>query len=99
MPEGPEIRREGDLVAKRLVGKVIHEVFFGLKRLKRYRKFLIGKKVIKVMTHGKAMMIHFEGGKVLYSHNQLYGKWYVTTVGHSPDTNRTLRISLSTHKH
>ena len=99
MPEGPEIRREGDLIAKRLVGKVIQEAFFGLKRLNRYKKFLIGKKVIKVMTHGKAMMIHFEGGKVLYSHNQLYGKWYVTTLGNSPDTNRTLRISLSTHKH
>ena len=39
MPEGPEIRREGDLIAKRLVGKVIQEAFFGLKRLNRYKKF------------------------------------------------------------
>jgi len=99
MPEGPEIRREADLIAKRLVGKVIQRIFFGLTRLEPYRTSLIGKTIIQVVTHGKAMMIYFEGGKILYSHNQLYGKWYVSTIGNTPNTNRTLRICLSTDKH
>ena len=76
MPEGPEIRLAADKVAKVLVGHDIVEVEFGLSRLSRFEKYLTGAAVTAVDTRGKAMLTRFDNGLTLYSHNQLYGKWF-----------------------
>lgn len=94
MPEGPEVRREADMIARAIQGHALKDVYFGLPRLKRHRKSLVGATVTQVTTRGKALLIFFDTGAVLYSHNQLYGRWYVTR-GLRPKTNRTLRVELS----
>jgi formamidopyrimidine-DNA glycosylase len=76
MPEGPEIRLAADKVARVLVGDDIIEVGFGLARLSRFEKSLSGSTVTAVDTRGKAMLTRFDNGLTLYSHNQLYGKWF-----------------------
>ncbi len=76
MPEGPEIRRAADEVAKVLVNHDIVEVQFGLARLSRFAKNLTGAAVTAVDTRGKAMLTRFDNGLTLYSHNQLYGRWF-----------------------
>tara|TARA_R110002110_G_scaffold205066_7_gene417269 strand:+ start:425571 stop:426401 length:831 start_codon:yes stop_codon:yes gene_type:complete len=96
MPEGPEIRRAADEVAAVLEGKAVQQVRFGQPRLRHLARKLRGHRVTEIETRGKAMLTHFEHGLTLYSHNQLYGVWYVC-AGHSlPSTTRSLRVLLQT---
>ena len=99
MPEGPEIRRAADKVARVLVGNTVEHVAFGLPRLRRFEKRLSGSAVTAVDTRGKAMLTRFDNGLTIYSHNQLYGRWYTARRPRYPKTNRQLRIELCTSTH
>jgi endonuclease-8 len=77
MPEGPEIRIAADKVQKALTAYNIGEVWFAFPQLKHYEELLQGARVKRVDTKGKAMLIRFDNGYTIYSHNQLYGKWYI----------------------
>ncbi len=94
MPEGPEIRRAADRVAAAIAGQTATEVFFAFDELKRFEPILTGRRVIEVTTRGKAMLTRFSGGLSVYSHNQLYGRWYVSRIGRMPSTNRLLRFAV-----
>lgn len=96
MPEGPEIRIEADKIAKAIVGEPLEEVYFGQRKLKQFSKQLRGTFVTAVDTQGKAMLTRFSNSLSLYSHNQLYGRWYVRDRGKLPNTARTLRVGLHT---
>ena len=99
MPEGPEVRREADRIAAVLEGRPLQKVQFELARLKRFESTIARQVVSAVRTHGKALIIHFDGGLSMYSHNQLYGKWMVRKRGNLPVTNRALRVALHTADH
>jgi endonuclease-8 len=99
MPEGPEIRIAADGVASVLQGKTLSAVYFGLHDLQRFEERITGGKVTAVDTRGKAMLTRFDNGLVLYSHNQLYGRWYTTRRPNMPDTKRSLRVALHTNTH
>ncbi len=96
MPEGPEIRRAADRIAAILQDQIIERVWFGLPALKPFEKRLTGTRLIEVETRGKAMLNHFDNGLSIYSHNQLYGRWYCLAKGEVPDTSRQLRLRLET---
>ena len=96
MPEGPEIRREADAIAKAVAGKPLVELELGLPVLRSFHDELFESHVTAVDTHGKAMLTRFACGLTLYSHNQLYGRWYVRKRGQGPRTNRSLRVGLHT---
>lgn len=95
MPEGPEIRKTAIHIAKALLGQRV-EVQFELPRLKPWQDELDGQSVVDVTSHGKALLIRFDNDLTLYSHNQLYGVWYVRKSGSWPKTNRQLRVRLDT---
>lgn len=99
MPEGPEIRRAADRLAKVVQGRVIERVEFGLPRLQEFEGMLSGVKVNELETRGKALLTHFDNDLTLYSHNQLYGRWYVVKRDRPPKTNRSLRVALHTETH
>ena len=99
MPEGPEIRLAAERIAKVLVGSEIVDVSLSFPELRRFEKRLKGATVIAVDTRGKAMLTRFDNGLTLYSHNQLYGRWYTTTHNRMPDTGRSLRVALHTASH
>jgi endonuclease-8 len=99
MPEGPEIRREADRLAAVLTGRRLDAVSFGLPSLERYAGTLTGCRVDAVDTRGKALLTRFDNGLTLYSHNQLYGRWYVRRRSDYPRTNRSLRVALHTAQH
>lgn len=99
MPEGPEIRRAADRVAGVLVGRVVEEARLHLPALARRAGKLSGRTVTAVDTRGKAMLTRFDNGLTLYSHNQLYGRWYVTKRPRMPRTQRQLRVELHTATH
>ncbi len=50
----------------------------------------------KVTTLGKALMLIFDDGARVYTHNQLYGRWMFSASDRRPDTGRQLRLALST---
>jgi len=99
MPEGPEIRLAADKVARVLVDHRVETVGFGLPQLKRFERQLSGNIVTAVETRGKAMLTRFDNGLTIYSHNQLYGRWYTLRRPRMPRTSRQLRIELCTQTH
>jgi len=99
LPEGPEIRIAADRVAKVLVGRRLERVELALPRLAAFRRRIEGARVEAVDTRGKAMLTRFDNGLTLYSHNQLYGRWYVRPRGQLPRTGRSLRVALHTAEH
>jgi endonuclease-8 len=96
MPEGPEIRRAADRVADAIGGARALEVRFGLDRLRHHEVELCNHLVERVRTHGKAMLIDFDCGRTIFSHNQLYGRWYTGTPDETPTTHRSLRLAIRT---
>jgi len=98
MPEGPEIRQAADQIAAALVDRRVTEMFFAFDRLKPYESELVGHCVTAVRTRGKGMVICFSNQLYIYSHNQLYGRWYVRNHHSYPQTNRQLRLAIHNAK-
>jgi len=94
MPEGPEIRLAADEVANILKGRKTTDVFFGQEHLVKFENQLKGQKVIDVQSRGKAILTIFDNDRVIYSHNQLYGKWLTVKRGEIPDSSRQLRLAI-----
>ncbi len=96
MPEGPEIRLAADRVSAALVGRQIRKAMLTPAPLRHFGSRISGTRVNAVDTRGKAMLTRFDNGLTLYSHNQLYGRWYVTPRNKPPATSRSLRVALHT---
>lgn len=96
MPEGPEIRRAADALAEAVVGKPLRSVHFAPPALQPYEDELVGQCIESITPHGKALLIRFDGGLTMYSHNQLYGIWKVAAAGKRPTTTRSLRVAFET---
>ena len=94
MPEGPEIRRIADALEKQVAGRVIDRIYFGLDSLKQWEQRLAGVKIKKIETYGKAMVTCLDNELYIYSHNQLYGRWYFCNTGDYPDSKRQLRVAI-----
>lgn len=96
MPEGPEIRREADAIENAVASQPLVELYLGLPGLRHFHDELFESRIVRVDTHGKAMLTRFSCGLTLYSHNQLYGRWLIRKRGTLPRTSRTLRVGLHT---
>ena len=94
MPEGPEIKRAADKIAAAIVDRPLREVWFAFEHLKPYAAGLTQQRIVAVETHGKAMLIRFDNGLTIYTHNQLYGIWLVRPVYDFPQTTRQLRLAI-----
>jgi len=79
-------------------GSPLAEVWFAFDHLKPASKVLEGQRLRGVRTLGKALLIEFEQGQTIYTHNQLYGRWMFSAADRRPDTGRQLRLALSTEK-
>lgn len=99
MPEGPEIRRAADRLANVLVDRPLTSVWFRFPHLQARIEAQTPARVASVRAWGKALLIEFDDGRTLYSHNQLYGRWYLRRAGNRPRTGRELRVVLETEQH
>jgi len=99
MPEGPEIRRAADKIAKAIKDKTAKELFFGQDHLKPFEKILRGNKVLAVESRGKAILTRFSNGLNIYSHNQLYGCWHTGSAYEFPNNSRQLRLAIHNDTH
>ena len=98
MPEGPEIRLEADKIGRAVAGRPTTKVWFAFEELHPDGERLTGQTVESVTSKGKALLTRFDDGTVIYSHNQLYGRWYVKPAGETPKTGRQLRLLIETEK-
>lgn len=99
MPEGPEIKLAADEIAAAIAGRVAETVYFAFEHLKDFEAMLNGQTVTGVEARGKAILTRFDNGLNIYSHNQLYGKWFIRPAYNYPDTNRQLRLAIhNSHK-
>lgn len=96
MPEGPEIRRAADRLAEAVAGEPLVRAWFAFPALKPFEACLAGRRIESVTSRGKAMLVRFDHGWTMYSHNQLYGLWKVAEPGEPPETQRSLRVALET---
>lgn len=96
MPEGPEIRRAADRLSAAVAGQPLATAWFHFPELKRHQRTLVGRRILAIEPHGKALLTHFDHGLTLYSHNQLYGVWKIAPAGQRPDSARSLRVALET---
>ncbi len=98
MPEGPEIRRAADRLARAMEGERAIKISFSQTPLKRHQKALKNHRIIRIRPRGKALLTQFDNGLTIYTHNQLYGRWVVTEPGVRPDTRRELRIAIESKR-
>ena len=98
MPEGPEIQIACDKVARIVVGHPLKRVHIPWPPLSDYETEWTGHTVEKMEARGKALLFHFDCGDVLYTHNQLYGRWLTRRKPEQPKSNRTLRLAFYTEK-
>lgn len=96
MPEGPEMYRVAQRVAAAVAEAPLSEIWFAFPHLQSRAAVLCGQRVRRVETLGKALLIRFDSGHVIYTHNQLYGRWLFSAPDRRPDTRRQLRLALST---
>jgi endonuclease VIII len=73
----------------------LEEVWFAFDQLKSWSPRLEGQRLAGVDTCGKALLLKFEDGTTIYTHNQLYGRWLFSATDRRPDTGRQLRLALS----
>ena len=107
MPEGPEVHREADRIRRALVGRRAEGVWFASPGLAPMGPRLAGREVLEVRARGKALLIDFAGRgqdarrdrRSIYSHNLLYGRWYVRRRGQAPKTRRSLRLAIDNAEH
>ena len=98
MPEGPEIRRAADELDRALRGHTVRRVFFSFDHLKPFAPILAGHCIEAVTARGKAILTRFDHDWIIYSHNQLYGRWMVSADETPPQTSRRLRLALHTDR-
>ena len=96
MPEGPEIRRAADQISKKIVGKEIHSLNLIYPPIVEFQEILQQSQIESITTRGKAMLIRFDCGLSMYSHNQLYGRWTVNRRSTQMKWNRSLRVEFLT---
>ena len=83
MPEGPEVRKYADALDAVLTGRNIVSLEARTKDAKRWlqenEQRLIGRRVERVVSHGKHLVGYIEDGFFFHSHLMMWGRWQ--TIG------------------
>jgi endonuclease VIII len=79
MPEGPEVRKYADALDKTLAGRTIKtfsaRTRVARKWLEERGDQLHGRLVTRVVSHGKHLIGHIQGGFYFHSHLMMWGRW------------------------
>ncbi len=98
MPEGPEVRKYADSLHAVLAGKPIKAFEARTREAKAWLKenvtSLIGRRVLRVTSHGKHLLGFVQGGYYFHSHLMMWGRWQVYSVNRSSKGEKQ-RISRS----
>lgn len=96
MPEGPEVRKYADALEATLGGQVIESIEARTREAKAWlsnnEPLLVGRRVLKVASHGKHLLGLIDGDFYFHSHLMMWGRWQVFTWK-KPIRKRTGRVA------
>ena len=79
MPEGPEVRKYADALDAALSGRSILSFEARTKDARRWlhenESRLCGRRIERVVSHGKHLLGYIEGGFFFHSHLMMWGRW------------------------
>lgn len=101
MPEGDTIAWHASRIRPVLEGRVPEEILAPHPRhaLDRWPERLGERAVTRIDTHGKHLLMHFEGDLVLHSHLRMTGSWGVYRDGGRPRRGGRVWLVLRTSTH
>src|SRR5512132_4148234 len=79
MPEGPEVRKYADALDAALTGRVITSLGARTKEARKWlqenEQRIVGRRVERVISHGKHLIGYIEGRFFFHSHLMMWGRW------------------------
>lgn len=79
MPEGPEVRKYADALEVALTGRAIVSLEARTKEARKWlqenEQRLVGRRVERVVSHGKHLLGYIEGDFYFHSHLMMWGRW------------------------
>ena len=79
MPEGPEVRKYADALDEVLSGRVIVSLQARTREARKWleqnEQHLIGRRVERVVSHGKHLIGYISGEFFFHSHLMMWGRW------------------------
>src|SRR5215216_6423934 len=83
MPEGPEVRKYADSLGAALTGRAIVSLEARTKDARKWlhenEQRLRGRRVERIVSHGKHLLGYIEGDFFFHSHLMMWGRWQ--TIG------------------
>ncbi len=98
MPEGPEVRKYADALEATLSGRMVRSVEARTREAKAWlnhnESLLVGRRVVRVTSHGKHLLGFIDGGFYFHSHLMMWGRWQVFSWK-EPATKRPGRVAAN----
>ena len=98
MPEGPEVRKYADALDAALTGRKIVSLEARTKDAKKWlqenHERLTGRRVERVVSHGKHLIGYVEGGFFFHSHLMMWGRWSTVGPNEIPEKDRRERARI-----
>ena len=96
MPEGPEVRKYADALDAALTGRAIVSLEARTKDARKWleenEQRLRGRRVERVVSHGKHLIGYIEGNFFFHSHLMMWGRWQ--TFGPTPGRRKSHILEL-----
>lgn len=96
MPEGPEVRKYADALDEVLSGRVVLSLEARTKDARKWladnEQRIIGRRVERVVSHGKHLIGYISDGFFFHSHLMMWGRWQTFTTPPKKDRRERARI-------
>jgi formamidopyrimidine-DNA glycosylase len=96
MPEGPEVRKYADALDEVLSGRVILSLEARTKEARNWlehsEQHVVGRRLERVVSHGKHLIGYISGGFFFHSHLMMWGRWQTFTEPSEKDRRERARI-------
>ena len=96
MPEGPEVRKYADALDAVLTGRAIVSLEARTKEARKWlhdnEQRIRGRRVERVVSHGKHLLGYIEGDFFFHSHLMMWGRWQ--TFAEAPEKDRRERARI-----
>ena len=98
MPEGPEVRKYADALDAALTGRAIVSLEARTKDARKWlqenESRLTGRRVERVVSHGKHLLGYIEGDFFFHSHLMMWGRWQTLGRIELPEKDRRERARI-----
>jgi endonuclease VIII len=97
VPEGDSIANDARRLEPVLVGKRVESVYATSGSARRHATRIAGRSVLGVRTHGKNLVVDFEGGYSLRVHLAMNGRWQVLDADTAIPGPAKVALTTATH--